>query len=375
LGSICEFKETQFSHNDSLLTAVQGIIFARIEVPGTTLTLDVYVTHLHASDADDCDRCCRKQELQRLATFIRNNSSRSGNPVIVMGDFNISGPPNCCGNEGYEDMMSVLGNPRDLWFELHPCGDPPRLLCGDLADPCTADDEGFCNQAECEGAAAPPVYRCFDFKPELFGVCNDVQCSLEVPDPVCRAWNGATNNQCLNELGDGRDRIDYILLITAPTLTSNAYSLDVRASNILDWMAMIESPPLCPGCPYADCRLPNECQLCSDECLCKDASGFCSCSECDSVPLPRFAQHVSDHLGVEAEIDVFGTSAVWVDPVFSGSSQLGTSCNPFVTLDQGIAAVPPGNRILIRGGFYPNNLRVGRPMTLQAIGELVTLGH
>lgn len=52
---------------------------------------------------------------------IHERSELSGNPVLVMGDFNIGGPnpdPNICdGNCGYGDIMDVFRNPRDLWLE------------------------------------------------------------------------------------------------------------------------------------------------------------------------------------------------------------------------------------------------------------------
>ena len=118
-----------------------GFIFTRIDIPFSNLTVDTYIVHLHsASDgyrypwAPRCDRGCRQAELAQLADKISEISGESGNPVIVMGDFNIAGPiseaefqmdnggsvqpwaGNCC----YRDILYALGDPRDLWLESHP---------------------------------------------------------------------------------------------------------------------------------------------------------------------------------------------------------------------------------------------------------------
>lgn len=99
-----------------------GFIFSSIKV-ADDVWIDVYVVHLHSQHSwfTDCDRDCRYEELEELAKGIRERSANSGNPVIVMGDFNIGGPspsPSACnGNCGYSDIMDVLRNPRDLWRE------------------------------------------------------------------------------------------------------------------------------------------------------------------------------------------------------------------------------------------------------------------
>ena len=104
-----------------------GFVFAQIMV-SPQVTIDVYVTHLHSQSSwpVECDRGCRYQELEELAKGIHERSQSSGNPVLVMGDFNIGGPnpsPGVCdGNCGYSDIMDVLRNPRDLWSETRPQG-------------------------------------------------------------------------------------------------------------------------------------------------------------------------------------------------------------------------------------------------------------
>lgn len=88
--------------------------------------VDVYVTHLYSKGGGStkCDQQCRYDQLQQLARGIHERSANSGNPVLVMGDFNIGGPnptaESCEGNPGYGDIMDVLRNPRDIWLEAHP---------------------------------------------------------------------------------------------------------------------------------------------------------------------------------------------------------------------------------------------------------------
>lgn len=116
-----------------------GFVFARIPIvreivkpDGSVATdrragmVDVYVTHLYSKGdgSTACDQQCRYGQLQQLARGIHERSANSGNPVLVMGDFNIGGPNptagQCNGNPGYGDIMEVLRNPRDVWLEAHP---------------------------------------------------------------------------------------------------------------------------------------------------------------------------------------------------------------------------------------------------------------
>jgi hypothetical protein len=116
-----------------------GFVFARIPLvreitrPDGRLAkdhragmVDVYVTHLYSKGkgSTSCDQQCRYKQLQQLARGIHERSANSGNPVLVMGDFNIGGPnptaESCEGNPGYGDIMDVLRNPRDIWLEAHP---------------------------------------------------------------------------------------------------------------------------------------------------------------------------------------------------------------------------------------------------------------
>lgn len=104
-----------------------GFIFAEIQLT-QDIAIDVYVTHIHSTGGgpfgDDCDQQCKFNELQQLAQGIHERSANSGNPVLVMGDFNIGGPnptaDHCKGNKGYGDIMDLLRNPRDIWLEAHP---------------------------------------------------------------------------------------------------------------------------------------------------------------------------------------------------------------------------------------------------------------
>lgn len=116
-----------------------GFVFARIPIVREIVRpdgrvakdrragmVDVYVTHLYSKGdgSNACDQQCRYGQLQQLARGIHERSANSGNPVLVMGDFNIGGPNptagQCNGNPGYGDIMEVLRNPRDIWLEAHP---------------------------------------------------------------------------------------------------------------------------------------------------------------------------------------------------------------------------------------------------------------
>lgn len=103
-----------------------GFIFSRIPL-SSGLELDVYVVHIHSTSGignTDCNQQCKVNELEQLAEGIHERSANSGNPVLVMGDFNIGGPnptqSHCEGNTGYGDIMNLLRHPRDVWLEAHP---------------------------------------------------------------------------------------------------------------------------------------------------------------------------------------------------------------------------------------------------------------
>jgi endonuclease/exonuclease/phosphatase family metal-dependent hydrolase len=70
--------------------ASEGFIFARIKVPNSPIIVDVYVVHVGSGKKN---RDKRRSHLEQLAKGIHERSQKSGNPVIVMGDFNIGGPP------------------------------------------------------------------------------------------------------------------------------------------------------------------------------------------------------------------------------------------------------------------------------------------
>ncbi|HFD11417.1 MAG TPA: hypothetical protein ENJ32_02945 [Crenotrichaceae bacterium] len=116
----------QYSPKHKSRTAM-GFIFATIQLK-SGIALDVYVTHIHSTTGTvpgtNCNQACKFKELQQLAYGIHERSANSGNPVLVMGDFNIGGPnptaDHCLGNKGYGDIMDVLRNPRDMWLEAHP---------------------------------------------------------------------------------------------------------------------------------------------------------------------------------------------------------------------------------------------------------------
>lgn len=172
LHTIEKFDENEWDDIPGLFNILHGSTFSRIKLMGTNISIDFYNTHLLAEEADDCSPNCRRQELQELRDEIILHSKTSGNPVIVVGDFNIGGPPSCRGNDRYADIMELLENPRDLWLEAHP------------------NNEGF--TADC--------------------VRNTVKQEVEGP--------------CTT-----RDRIDFIFLVESPNLTNSTFQVVLRAEN------------------------------------------------------------------------------------------------------------------------------------------------
>jgi len=330
LGSICEFHERLWSFQDSA-DPRQGVILARVALPNTTVTLDVYVLHTH-SFGDGCDRCCHKQQLLELEDFIRTHSPRSGNPVIVMGDFNIGGPPACCGNPGYEDITSVLKTPRDLWWDANQCGDPVRLFCGDPIAECDHKRPADCHTNECEGFDSPPMNNCFDLDPDSLG-CGNVVCNSFPAPEECDGWGGYTRTGCQNQIDPPPfpERIDYIFVLEDPAFSSSAFQVELVDASVVNWVVQL---------------------LSQDD-------------------FERFP--VSDHLGVEATINIFGMSSVWVD-AFQPAAGSGTSCDPFSSLEQAVEAVPPGDRILLRRGLYPERLVIEKPCRLESVAGVAIIG-
>lgn len=131
LHPIEAFDENEWDHipRDGPVKTLHGSTFSRIRLNDSGVRVDVYNVHLLAQGADGCDRACRRGELEELRDQIRSHSGGSGNPVLVMGDFNIGGPPSCAGNERYQDIMQVLEGPRDLWLEAHPADDGFTVDC------------------------------------------------------------------------------------------------------------------------------------------------------------------------------------------------------------------------------------------------------
>jgi endonuclease/exonuclease/phosphatase family metal-dependent hydrolase len=164
LHPITKFDDWRWDNDSqSFPEGAEGFIFARIRIPNTGISVDTYVVHLN-SGGDNYER--RRLQLWQLRRKIIELSRGSGNPVIVMGDFNIGGPPSNNGNLGYPEIRSVLGYPTDIWLEAWP-------RYNGWTDDCTRNSFG--------GSG-------------------------------CRV--GA--------------RIDYVLVITDPALTSSPYLVTVR---------------------------------------------------------------------------------------------------------------------------------------------------
>lgn len=116
--SIEQFESLRFSGSGGPFLAARGILYARIILPGLPVRVDAYVVHLSPGRQNAQQR---NRELETLSRLIATKSSASGNPVIVLGDFNIEGPPKV-GDE-YGTLLRLLGDPQDLWLENHQAED------------------------------------------------------------------------------------------------------------------------------------------------------------------------------------------------------------------------------------------------------------
>lgn len=294
-----ELADNEWDEEQDWFNFRQGFIFARIPIPGTPVTLDVYVTHMLGREADGCDEECHEKELLELRASIEQRAALSGNPVIVMGDFNLGGSPLPrtgqtqpvpCGNSGHDKIMSVLRNPRDLWLEAHS---NPVTASSELTHPA---NRGFTRDC----------------------VENSIlQCSQDA-------------QPCAAEADQPRHRIDYIFVITHPSLTTNPYDILITDPN--------------------DVRLVTW-----------------------RVPPPE-DHHVSDHFGIEATFEIRGDPGVWVDFSHVGEED-GSPARPFNTLDEGADAAPSGSRVLIRPGSSNETLTISKALTLEAYGGTVTIGQ
>ena len=104
----------RFVGSGGTFLAARGVIYARVALPQSHFKVDVYVVHLSPGRQNSEQR---RSELEALSRMIKSRSAVGGNPVVVLGDFNIEGI-----DEGaeYRTIRRVLGNPRDLWLEAGP---------------------------------------------------------------------------------------------------------------------------------------------------------------------------------------------------------------------------------------------------------------
>jgi endonuclease/exonuclease/phosphatase family metal-dependent hydrolase len=139
LHPIMKFDYWNWRDNVSRFKAQEGFIFSRIQIPRTRIMVDIYVVHVSSGSGN---RNKRKNQLIQLAKKIHQLSRNSGNPVIVMGDFNIGGPPTYKGNSGYRgQILKYLRHPEDLWMKTNPASPGYTYDCTHNK---TARDQG-CN--------------------------------------------------------------------------------------------------------------------------------------------------------------------------------------------------------------------------------------
>jgi endonuclease/exonuclease/phosphatase family metal-dependent hydrolase len=127
LHQVTKFEDWRWSNDgQGGLKAAEGFVFARIRVPNTGVTVDLYLVHLNSGKYNVARR---RLQLQQLRDAIMKYSRGSGNPVLVIGDFNIGGPPSNNGNAGYDDIRRVLREPDDLWISARPRDDGYTIDC------------------------------------------------------------------------------------------------------------------------------------------------------------------------------------------------------------------------------------------------------
>jgi endonuclease/exonuclease/phosphatase family metal-dependent hydrolase len=121
LFPIVKFDDWEWRNDAQPPKAAEGFIFARIRI-SDDLSIDTYVVHLNSNVGDPAAiaNARRRLQLQQLRDKIAELSRGNGNPVIVMGDFNIGGPPSRNGNSGYDAIRSTFTTPDDIWLEAWP---------------------------------------------------------------------------------------------------------------------------------------------------------------------------------------------------------------------------------------------------------------
>lgn len=114
-----EYNAKQFLTGDWI--SDKGILIARIDIGQNEKKqiLHIYVTHLQSTEAFYKVR--EKQLAQLGQTIIKALETERKKEVdwptcvVLVGDFNVIG-----GSEEYKRMMSLLGYPRDLFYEKNP---------------------------------------------------------------------------------------------------------------------------------------------------------------------------------------------------------------------------------------------------------------
>jgi endonuclease/exonuclease/phosphatase family metal-dependent hydrolase len=114
---MAESQAVRFAGSGGPFLAARGVLYARIALRNSSLAVDVYAVHLSPGHRNSGQR---RRELETLSKLVAARSSASGNPVVVLGDFNIEGPPHA-GAE-YQTILGLLGQPRDLFLDGGPAG-------------------------------------------------------------------------------------------------------------------------------------------------------------------------------------------------------------------------------------------------------------
>ncbi|MBR1810536.1 MAG: endonuclease/exonuclease/phosphatase family protein [Clostridia bacterium] len=98
----------------------KGILYAVLAI-GDGVYVDFYDIHADAY-GDAGSKAARRDNFRQLAALINENYEKNGRPVIVTGDFNISGhhktEANPDGDDGFTELLIEGAGLKDAWTEL-----------------------------------------------------------------------------------------------------------------------------------------------------------------------------------------------------------------------------------------------------------------
>ncbi len=188
-------KFSNFWVTDFDIFANKGVLFSRIQIDKNT-QIDVYTTHLQATNRNYYSDFIRHRQLKTLKEFIISHSQ--GNPIIVTGDFNIPD------NSPMYPAITYLLQAKDSWAESKSANleNPEKATCH--------DENGFTSCNENTWNSTDPHER--NQRIDYIFYKNGRSSSLEVVD---------SEVVFKNELLDGENLSDHFALSSTFKLINN----------------------------------------------------------------------------------------------------------------------------------------------------------